>query len=475
MSSKTLAVTVHAGRITGAVIESSIGSLHVSDVFDLAVAPGDQPRLPVSGPFDRVVATLESEAAAFRILALPFRDRRRVSQAVGAALEEHVPYSLDDGVLAWDFAATGAAPANSGASVLAALAETSRIASAQARIEALGVEAVPERLLWHPSVVLTAYRRALGEDASFTLVDFGDGGAVIARVEAGRVAALRIVAPCDDELLLRNAAWSLATMARDEGATAGDRSRTVVGGRDGARLAAALAKRAPDLRIETLPATAPVEGLAGHDWREMTSLAGLVLAAGGDALAPVVDFESGSGSLFGVAALRELQDDARPLLRWGAAALALAVLAVGLDYVQLFAERSALAGRAEHLYTSAMPSGSGGAGRKLKMEMRLRELSGKAETAAAGSAGSPLSLLAALSRDVPKNLDVVLDQLEHAPPSAKVSGHAASFEAVTKMQEALQKGGAFSRVEVKDAHAAVTGGGVEFLLELTTAQEGAGT
>ncbi|MFN2426398.1 MAG: PilN domain-containing protein, partial [Candidatus Binatia bacterium] len=157
-----------------------------------------------------------------------------------------------------------------------------------------------------------------------------------------------------------------------------------------------------------------------------------------------------------------------PLLRWAAAAAALAVLAVGLDYTQLMTERGALSTQAEKIYSSAMPSGSGGAGRKIKMEMRLRELTGKADAASAGSAGSPLALLAALSRDVPKSLGVVVDQVEHSPPAAKVVGHATSFETVTKMQEALQKGGAFSRVEVKDVHASVTGGGVEFLLELST-------
>jgi hypothetical protein len=141
--------------------------------------------------------------------------------------------------------------------------------------------------------------------------------------------------------------------------------------------------------------------------------------------------------------------------------------------VQLFAERSTLAGRAEQIYTSAMPSGSGGAGRKLKMEMRLRELTGKAENPVGGS-GSPLALLAALSRDVPKQLEVVVNQVEHAPPSAKVAGHAGSFEIVTKMQEFLQKGGSFSSVDVKDVHASVGGGGVEFLLELRTADPGAG-
>lgn len=457
MSSKTLAVTVHAGRLTAAVIESSIGAVHVGTAFDLeAGAP-----LPVAGPFDRVVAALAPEDAAFRLLPMPFRDRRRVSLAVGPAVEEHVPYSLDDAVLAWDFAS---APDASGAAVLAALADPSRLEAVRATLAGLGIGPPPQKIVWMPTAILAAYRRAIGDDATFTAVDLGDGGAVVARVEKGQIAALRVVAPCNDDLLLRNTVWCLTTL--------GGASRIIVGGSSAERLAQALAARLPGAAIEALPASPPVEGFAHGQWRTKTALVGLVLAATGDAPAPILDFEDGGASMFGVAALADLQGEARPLLRWAAAALVLAVTAVGLDYAQLFVERRALSQRAEEIYTSAMPAGSGGAGRKLKLEMRLRELTGKAGDASASAGGSPLGLMAALSRDVPKNLDIVLDQVDHLPPSAKVSGHADSFEAVTKMQEALTKAGHFARVEVKDVHASVTGGGVEFLLELATPATG---
>jgi hypothetical protein len=460
MSSKTLAVTVHAGSLRGVVIESSIGAVHVGEAFEIAEGEA----LPAAGPFDRVVATLPFEAAAFRLLSLPFHDRRRVSLAVGPAIEEHVPYSLDEAVLAWDFAST---ETSSGASVLAAIADPSRLEAVREVLARHGVEPPPQRLVWMPSAILAAYRRALGESADFTAVDLGEDGAVVARVEGGRLAALRVVvARGDDELLLRNTAWSLATM--------GVAPRVVLGGSRSKALAKALAARLEGTAIEALPAAAPAGGFGAGDWRENTALAGLVLAAGGDAPPPLLDFQDGSSSVLSLAMLAELQGEARPLLRWAAAALLLAVTAVGLDYTQLFVQRRALSQKAEEIYASAIPAGSGGVGRKLKLEMKLRELTGKAGPAQAGSGGSPLALLSALSRDVPKNLDVVLDQVDHLPPSAKVAGHADSFEAVTKMQEALSKAGGFSRVEVKDVHAAVTGGGVDFLLELTTAGSGGG-
>src|SRR5205085_11114163 len=119
-----------------------------------------------------------------------------------------------------DFVAPSTSPTST---LLAVMAEASRVAEAKARLVDLGIEESPQKLLWSPSVVLTAYRRAIGERESFTVVDAADGGALVARIEAGRVVALRIIAPCDDDLLLRNITWSLAAIP-------GDALRTFVGG-----------------------------------------------------------------------------------------------------------------------------------------------------------------------------------------------------------------------------------------------------
>lgn len=106
--------------------------------------------------------------------------------------------------------------------------------------------------------------RAVGDDASFLAVDVGDNGAVIARLDSGRLVALRIVSPCDEQLLVRNVAWSISTVA-------GDQSRAVIGGRHAARLSADIAARVPGLRAESLPATPPVEGLGGREAATSTS------------------------------------------------------------------------------------------------------------------------------------------------------------------------------------------------------------
>jgi len=452
VGSKTLIIQIGARRACGAVIESSIGSLHVTQIVDRPSVEEGLGALAAFGPFDRVVASLPAEDAAFRILTLPFHDRRRIAQAVGPALEEHVPLSLDEAAVAWDYSG----PQRSG-DVIAAMAPIARIEEVRARIEAAVGQ--PRRLLWTPSVVLAAYRQAMGENASFVALDVGPDGAIVASVQEGALRALRMVAPCELDLMKRNVVWSVRTIAAP-----GD--RIVIGGPWASRLGTMLEKELTDLRLEPLPAASPVAGFGDRDWRELTAVAGLVLAAAGEHAPPSIDFTPAGGGLLGIRSLSELPDEARPVLRWGAAALALLALSIGLDYFELISQRNAVADRAEEIYVTAMPSGSGGTGRKLKMEMRLNELTTRAGSIGTGASASPLQVMAVLSQSVPKSLAVELSQLELLPPNVKISGNAESFEAVTKLQEALRKSGSFNRVDVREVHAAVSGGGVDFLLDL---------
>jgi Fimbrial assembly protein (PilN) len=71
-----------------------------------------------TGPPDVVISALPSELVAKRMLELPFNDARRLRQVVPFALEEHLPFAVDDGIVS--FQRIGRAGTNS--LVLAALA-----------------------------------------------------------------------------------------------------------------------------------------------------------------------------------------------------------------------------------------------------------------------------------------------------------------------------------------------------------------
>src|SRR5215471_10998799 len=54
-----------------------------------------------AGRCDVVISSLPGEYVAKRLLALPFTDRRRLQQVVAFALEEHLPFAVDDAVVSF--------------------------------------------------------------------------------------------------------------------------------------------------------------------------------------------------------------------------------------------------------------------------------------------------------------------------------------------------------------------------------------
>ena len=54
-----------------------------------------------AGRSDVVISSLPAEYVAKRLLALPFTDWRRLQQVVAFALEEHLPFAVDDAVVAF--------------------------------------------------------------------------------------------------------------------------------------------------------------------------------------------------------------------------------------------------------------------------------------------------------------------------------------------------------------------------------------
>ena len=104
MNSRILAVHLTGERLCLVSAESTLRSLRVESIVDLqrdrAMSLG---RLFPGASWDRVIASIPATAGAFRFLSFTFRDRRRLQQAIGPALEEHIPLELEQCLTAWDF------------------------------------------------------------------------------------------------------------------------------------------------------------------------------------------------------------------------------------------------------------------------------------------------------------------------------------------------------------------------------------
>jgi len=446
MAKHILAVHLGAESVALAVARSTLRSFRLQL---LAVLDRDSDAIADivnSRAWDCVVAGVPVDTAVFRVLKLPFHDRRRLSHAVGPALEAEVALSLDESVPAWDFTSSdGRGP------VLAAMVPRHLLEDERDALSSLDIH--PRMFTWEASALLEIYQRAAGPRRTFTAIDLGSDGAMVACIEEGRLRALRTCGRSDDQTTVRNVGWFVRTL-EPPGA------RALVGGARADVLLSALREAAPGLALETLPESCPVEiaQAAAPAWRTATIVTGLALAAARSVRAPLLEFQLDGPT---PATLGATRSRARQLAPWAGATAALLLTAAWIDHARLESRRTRLEAAALEVYRSAMHDDST-TGQRLKLEARSAELERRAgESGAAGA--SPLAVLAAMSVTVSPDVKVEFDLYSYDPPDARMRGRAESFEAVTRLQDQLRASGRFANVEVGDVHAAV-GSGVEFEL-----------
>jgi type II secretory pathway component PulL len=453
VSSKTLLIHLTPTRLATAVLDSTLSGHTLGAVQESPLA--DESTL-AEGPWDRVIVTLAAECALFRLLELPFRDRGRLAQAIGPSLEEHVPLSLEEGRVAFDHAGPHA-----DGHVLAAIVRNADLAAAEERIQALGTTAT--RVVWAAPLVLSPYRRAAGETPSYAIVDASADGAVVAAIRDGALVGLRVVAPAGDEHLLRSVLRALRALPIQP-------ETLWLGGARADQLADQLSDNLAGATIHRLDNRPPLGSVVAQDqeaadWSNLAPLAGLATLAAGEAESPVIDFSSAAGS-----GLAEVVSELRPLLPWAAALVAISLLGWGVQTYRLWDQRSDLQAKAEAIYQDVTGENSGGVGRRLRLEMRLSELTGRRADDTTGA--SPLSILTALSDAIPDDLEVELHDFRHAPDVVRVHGRADSFETITRVEEALRGSERFDDVEVRDAHATAAGDGIDFQMLIRSGQMG---
>src|SRR6202045_2948832 len=104
MAQRILALELVGDRVRAAVAERSWNSFTLAGVYDKVRADdeadlsGALSRLVVeAGQPDIVISALPVDRVVKRLLELPFKDARRLHQVVPFALEEHLPFPVDNG------------------------------------------------------------------------------------------------------------------------------------------------------------------------------------------------------------------------------------------------------------------------------------------------------------------------------------------------------------------------------------------
>src|SRR6185369_7681051 len=106
MPHRILALDIGAHSVRAAAVESSFRDYKVTGLFEQDAAKG-QPMGEFLRAFlaqhdlhaETVLVTIPGELASQRLLSLPFRDKKKLSQTVPFELETQVPFGLDEVVI----------------------------------------------------------------------------------------------------------------------------------------------------------------------------------------------------------------------------------------------------------------------------------------------------------------------------------------------------------------------------------------
>jgi Tfp pilus assembly protein PilN len=382
-----------------------------------------------------VIATvLPLARLAHRMVALPFRDARRVRETVALELLGQLPVDPGDvaaGHLTLDTSGTGTR-------CLAALARRADVEALSALLAAAGI--APVRI----DAALLGMTRLLdpatAANVALVLAD-GDRSAVVVYGQ-DRLFGLRALAarPAEDaDGFAAELVWALAAL--------GGAPRAILLGADASPDLGERIARACGMAVE------PIARIVAPEWRR-EELAACAVAAGA-AAGPGLVLDDASG---GVTAVRRT----RRVAALATAAGLLLAADVGLVHWRLARRDAALVAAIDATAAAALPPGT----RVVAPRTQL-EAAASGVAARRASAGGVLGLLRELSARLPGDVHVELDELTVDGDVLRLHGRADRFETVDVVTRSLAASTALHDVAAEESRAAVDGRGVEFGLRAT--------
>ncbi len=479
MAQRILALEMAGDQVRAAVAERTWDTFKLLGTFEAERNSGEP---DMSGAISRVVAeaghpdivisALPGELVANRVLSLPFKEDRKLRQVVPFALEEHLPFPVDDAVATF----TRIGQDSEGTIVLAAVVRKEDL---RAHLELVGKAGLdPKRVTLAPLALACLLVRARAESernghgtarlvididrnrTSLVLLD--PSGApramrtVVAGLEANGHASLpprvmlAIVSAARQTLLAHGSDLEPPELliAGPAAAMPEVRAEIVQGLASAVRKAGDPGYSAPleELQPDSAPFAACVAMLFGESPVEPLEL---------------LNFRQGDFAFQG------RTGDIAPLYTSGILAAAIAFMvvlnlvlgiAISLHRVSVMnSQIEAIAGLVLGPRRAADAQGALRAG-IADMEKQLTLMGGSV------ARGSALDAVQAISKAIPQRLAVEFSDLQIDRSGLKLSGTADSFGIIDNVKRSLTQGGFFGEIEVNDAKAGATGGKVEFTL-----------
>jgi len=422
---------------------------------------------------DHVVAALRGDHISSRHLSFPFADRRRLNQAVPFAIEEDLPFDLEEVVVDWDVVGGD----RNQSEVLAAIASRSEVS---ALLEQLDQANCAPRILEAEGLVLANLDVVFDLPGTRILADLGHTKTTLCLMNDGRAIASRTIGVGGQHLT--------EALAADLGLSVAE---------------AELAKCEEDILGETLSpppqatkvldriAREIVRTVATHEQRSASASVDEVTIFGGTALLQRLDgflaertglatarlglpregygeslVAGGPPILYATAIALGLRGTARARtsmnfrrdeftvrldlsqfrrdFRWtgwlAAATLALALIGFGAT-ISLEGQRArVLEARAAQLYSEVIPGAAPPEDTVAALSAQVREANDRADFLGVYRGNlSALDILSELSKRVPVDLEIGLEELTIDRQTIRMRVQAEDFKATDRLKAELQK------------------------------------
>lgn len=467
MGQRILAVELCGDRVRAAAADRSLKNFDLIGVYEQERANGEADLsgalarvVTASGRPDIAVSALPGEVVAKRVLTLPFTDRRRLNQVVPFALEEHLPFAIDDATVA--FARVGR---EDGSTLV--LAACARQVDIRQHLDLMGRAGINPKIVTLSTQALAGLlvRARNGSGRPHLMIEAADNSTSILLLDAvGIPRAIRTVAQRLD-LNAPSARAVLATVRQTllaHGESHG--ANVIVAGpiaidpafRD--ELSASL--DLPVLSLADFDCSSLIRGVT-YEATGFAGCLGMLLGESPTAPLELLNFRQGEFAFRGsIGSLTPWRTTAT----LGAAVVAVAALHVFLSIAtgarQLHVLDTAIAETVAPALGEVDAAGARTALQaKLKeMNTHLRLLGGNLE------GGSPLDMLLELSRAIPRSVSIRADSVSLDDSGLKIEGSADTFATVDQIKRALERNGHFDAIQVEHAGTGSDPGRVEFRL-----------
>ena len=478
MAQRILALEFAGDRVRAAVAERSWNSFSLVGFFDKVRADdeadlaGALSRLVVeAGQPDIVISALPADSVVKRILELPFKDARRLYQTVPFALEEHLPFPVDNGVVAF----TRVGREGDHTLVMAAMARKTDLQNHLDLLQKGGLD--PKTVTLAPLALAAMYTRTPNgngakpiahlvvegdeDSTSVVLVDHGGTPRAIRSIRGGLMMS-------DGSVVSQDAATPILNSVRQTLLANGeeaDQTEVIVAG------AAAAYPKVRGMLSDSLAMSVRDGGAFDYtgifegsvpNTGKYSSCVAMLLGEMPSKPLELLNFRQGEFMFRG-----RIRGDLSPFYTSGilaAALLAVIVLHFALGVSanlhrlhQVDAEIAAVAGP---VLGETDPANA-----KQQLQLGISKMNKRLNLIGGNLTHSPLDTLVAVSRALPPRFPVQMADVQIDSQGLRVTGQADSFATVDQAKRALDESGFFGSIEVAHAKAGSDPSKVDFRMD----------